>query len=123
MVRRIAFENRATVVFVWVDDGYQFQGVRWLQGKVGAKPVFRDREVMTLLLLMDFLSFPEETQCRAFLRAHYLSLFPRLLSPSQFNRRARSLARLVVARRWRWGLHSPHGIRRGRPMRPIAKRR
>lgn len=49
---------------------------------------------------MDFLPFPGETQFLAFLCAHYRSLFPRLLSQSQFNRRVRSLARLVEARRW-----------------------
>lgn len=86
-------------MFVWVDDGYQCHGVRWLQGKAGAKPVFRDREVMTLLLLRDFLSF---TQFLAFLRAHYLSLFPQLLSQSQFHRRARRLSRLVEELRRHW---------------------
>ncbi len=50
MALSIALEDRAPVVFVWVDDGYQCYGVRGLQGKVGAKPTFRDREVMTRLL-------------------------------------------------------------------------
>ena len=99
MAHSITFEDRATVVLVWVDDWYPCHGVRCLEGKVGAKPVFRDSEVMTLLLLMDFLPFPGETQFLAFLRANYLSLLPRLLSQSQFHRRARSLSRLVEERR------------------------
>lgn len=33
MARSIAFEDLATVVFVWVDDWYQTCGVRWFQGK------------------------------------------------------------------------------------------
>ena len=102
MAHSIAFEDLATVVFVWVDDGYQGHGVRWLQSKVGAKPVFSDSEVMTLLLWMDFLPFPGETLCLAFLRANYLSLFPWLLSQSQFHRRARSLSRLVEELRRHW---------------------
>ena len=77
MARSLAFEDLATVVFVWVDDWYQAYGVRWLPGKVGAKPVFSDSEVMTLLQLWDFPPFPGETQFVAFLCAHYLILFPR----------------------------------------------
>ena len=99
MARRIALEDGATEVFVWVDDGYQRSGVRGLQGKVGANPVFRDREVMTLLLRRDFLPLPGETPCLAFLRAHSLSLFPRLLRQSPCHRWARCRSRQVAARR------------------------
>ena len=99
MALSIAVEDLATVVFVWVDDGYQRSGVRGLQSQVGAKPVFRDREVMTWHLWRDFLTFPRETPCLAFLRAHDLPLFPRLLRQSQFNRRARCLSRRVEEQR------------------------
>ncbi len=85
-----------------MDDGYQAHGVHLLQGKRGAKPVFSDSEVITLLLLMDFLPFPGETQFLGFIRAHYLPLFPRLLDQSQFNRRARALRLLVEALRRHW---------------------
>ncbi len=91
MARSMAFEDLATVVHVWVDDWYQAHAAGWRQGQAGAKPRFRDSEVITLLLLMDFLPFPGETQFPGFVRAHYRSLFPHLLSQSQFNRRARRL--------------------------------
>ncbi len=102
MARSISFEDLATVVFVWVDDWYQAYGVQRIRGQVGAKPAFSDSEVITLLLLMDFLPFPGETQFLAFLRANFLPLFPRLLSQSQFHRRAQRLTPLVEARRQHW---------------------
>ena len=68
----------------------------------GAKPRFSDSEVMTLLLLMDFLPFPGETQFLGFVRANHRALFPRLLSQSQFNRRARNLWPRVEALRRHW---------------------
>ncbi len=57
---------------------------------------------MTRLLWRDFLPFPGETPCLAFLWAHDLPLFPRLLRQSQFHRRARSLSRRVEERRQHW---------------------
>ena len=95
MTRSITFEDVATVVHVWVDDGYQAHGLGWRQGQAGAKPLFSDSEVITRLRLMDCLPFPGETQCLGFVRANHRSLFPRLLSQSQFHRRARRL--------WPWG--------------------
>jgi Transposase DDE domain len=73
-----------------------------LKGKVGAKPVFSDSEVITLMLAMDFLAFESETQFLSFMRANYLELFPRLCDQSQFNRRARSLRLIVEQLRRTW---------------------
>jgi hypothetical protein len=42
-----------------------------------------------LLVAMDFFPYPGEQQFLGFIRANYLSLFPKLLVQSQFNRRAR----------------------------------
>jgi hypothetical protein len=91
-----------TIIFVIVDDWYQAQGQQMLKGKPGAKPKFSDSEVITLLLMMDFIPFPSETQFLGFIRANYLTLFPRLLDQSQFNRRARGLRLLVeeLCRTW-----------------------
>lgn len=91
----ISFEELATIIFVLVDDWYQIEGVKHLQGKVGRKPVFSDSEVITLLLLMDYLPFPGENQFLGFIRANYLALFPKLVDQSQFNRRVRNLRFLV----------------------------
>ena len=102
MARSMAFEDLATVVYVWVDDGYQAHAAGGRQGQAGAQPRFSDSEVITLLLLMDFLPFPGETQFLGFVRANHLSLFPHLLSQSQFNRRARQLWPWVEALRRHW---------------------
>ena len=91
-----------TIIFVLVDDWYQAHGIRYLKGKPGAKPEFSDSEVITLLLAMDFIPFPSETQFLGFMRANYLALFPRLIAQSQFNRRARALRLLVEELRRAW---------------------
>jgi hypothetical protein len=91
-----------TIIFVLVDDWYQAYGYRLLSGKVGKKPVFKDSEVITLMLAHDFIPYPGETQYVEFIRANYLSLFPKLITQSQFNRRARALRLLVEHLRRFW---------------------
>jgi hypothetical protein len=90
------------VIYVLVDDWYQSDGQRYLQGKPGAKPVFSDSELMTLLLAQDFIPYPGENQYLGYIRANYLELFPQLLSQSQYNRRARHLRLLVEMMRRKW---------------------
>jgi hypothetical protein len=51
--------------------------------EVGAKPIFSDSEVITLMLAMDFLAFESETQSLSFMRANYHELFPRLCDQSR----------------------------------------
>ena len=98
----IPFVDLATIVYVLVDDWYLLHRVKLLQGKRGSKPRFSDSEVMTLLLLMDYLPFPGETQYLGFIRANYLELFPELVEQSQFNRRGRGLRLLVEELRRYW---------------------
>jgi len=101
-MQSISFIELATVVYVLVDDWYQAHGVHLLSGKAGKKPRFSDSEVLTLLLLMDYLPFPGETQFLGFIKANYLFLFPELVDQSQFNRRGRSLRLLLEAVRRFW---------------------
>jgi transposase len=98
----IPIPDLLTIIFVLVDDWYQAHGYRLLMGKVGKKPVFKDSEVMTLMLAHDFIPYPGETQYVEFIRANYLSLFPKLVDQSQFNRRARALRLLVEHLRRFW---------------------
>lgn len=98
----ITISDLLTTIFVLVDDWYQEHGKRFLQGKVGSKPEFSDSEVITLVLAMEFIPFPSETQFLGFMRANYLELFPKLLDQSQFNRRARHLRLLVEQLRRSW---------------------
>ncbi len=98
----ITIPDLLTIIFVLVDDWYQACGCKLLNGKVGKKPVFKDSEVMTLMLAHDFIPYPAETQYVEFIRANYLSLFPKLVDQSQFNRRARALRLLVEHLRRFW---------------------
>jgi hypothetical protein len=95
-------ETLLTIIYILVDDWYQAKGHKLLKGKPGAKPVFSDSEVITLMLAMDFIPFPGETQFLGFMRANYLALFPKLLDQSQFNRRARGLRLLLEQLRREW---------------------
>jgi hypothetical protein len=98
----ISITDLLTIIFVLVDDWYQTYGYKFLKGKVGKKPVFKDSEVMTLMLAHDFIPYPGETQYVGFIRANYLALFPKLVDQSQFNRRARALRLLVEQFRRFW---------------------
>ena len=98
----ISITDLLTIIFVLVDDWYQAHGHKLLNGKVGKKPVFKDSEVMTLMLAHDFMPYPGETQYIEFIRANYLVLFPKLVDQSQFNRRARALRLLVEQLRRFW---------------------
>ncbi len=103
-----------TIIFVLVDDWYKSEGHKLLRGKAGAKPEFTDSEMITLMLVQEFIPFPSETQYVGFIRANYLALFPKLVDQSQYNRRARSLRLLVeqLRRYWilqkGWHLHSQY---------------
>jgi hypothetical protein len=101
-VTNISISDLLTIIFVLVDDWYQTYGVKLLTGKPGAKPIFTDSEVITLMLAQDYIPYPSETQYIAFIRANHLALFPKLIDQSQFNRRARSLRLLVEYLRRHW---------------------
>jgi hypothetical protein len=105
MTISIDLESILSTIFVLVDDWHESQGKQLLKGKRGAKPNFKDSEVITLMLAMDFVPFPGETQFIGFIRANYLALFPKLLHQSQFNRRARGLRYLVEQLRQAWARH------------------
>lgn len=100
-----------TTIFVLVDDWYISKGQALLKGKPGAKPVFSDSEMLTLMLAQDFIPYPGETQYVGFIRANYLREFPKLVDQSQYNRRARSLRYLVEQLRRDWlgelGVNNP----------------
>ena len=91
-----------TTIFVLVDDWYLSKGQALLKGKPGAKPVFSDSELLTLMLAQDFIPYPGATQYVGYIRANYLREFPKLVDQSQYNRRARSLRYLVEQLRRDW---------------------
>jgi hypothetical protein len=75
----ITLSDLFTIIFVIVDDRYKQYGIKLLKGKPGAKPIFTDIEVITLMLAQEFIPFPSETQFIGFICANYLELFPELL--------------------------------------------
>lgn len=58
--------------------------------------------ISDMMIGQDFIPYPSETQYVEFIRANYLSLFPRLVDQSQYNRRARALRLLVEEFRRYW---------------------
>lgn len=98
----ISIADLLLVTFCLVDDWYQHKGARLLGRTVGAKPAFSDSEMLTLMLAVDFFEFTSERRFVAFIRANYLTLFPKLLDQSQFNRRARGLRYVLNALRQDW---------------------
>jgi hypothetical protein len=91
-----------TTIFVLIDDWYQQKGYRYVPLLPGPSPKFTDSEMLTLLVAMDFFPYPGEQQFLGFVRANYLSLFPKLLDQSQFNRRARRLEGMLEELRRFW---------------------
>jgi hypothetical protein len=90
-----------TALYTKGDDWYQTEGQALLAGKVGAKPLFSDSEVITLALAQHWCGFAKEREWLRFIANNYRTLFPHLLGQSEFNRRARNLCWLINAlRRW-----------------------
>lgn len=110
----IPFTEVMLVIYFLVDEWYQPAGYQLLKGKPGTKPEFSDSEVMTLMLAQDFIPYPGENQYIGYMRANYLDLFPKLLTQSQYNRRARNLRLLLEAFRRHWlhelGLLTNHDL-------------
>lgn len=102
MPTSIDMETLLTTVFVEVDDWYQGAGADWRSHKRGVRPVCKDSEILTLLLVQDYLPYPGETQFLGYIRANYGTLFPYLPDQSQFNRRARGLRDLLELLRQTW---------------------
>jgi hypothetical protein len=98
----ISIADLLLVTLVLVEDWYQRKGVHLLGRTVGSKPEFSDREMLTLMLAIDFFEFTSERRYWALIRANYSDLFPPLIDRSQFNRRARSLRYWLNALRQDW---------------------
>ncbi len=95
-------ETLLTIVFVEVDDWYKANHPLGPEGQVGCPPVFKDSEVMTLMIAQEYIPYPAETQYLGYMRANHGDLFPQLVDQSQFNRRARGLRHLVERMRRDW---------------------
>jgi hypothetical protein len=91
-----------TIIYVLVDDWYKVEGYKLLRSKAGSKPVFSDSEMLTLMLVQDFIPYAGETQYIGYIRANYLSMLPKLVDQSQYNRRSRGLWQVMERLRQSW---------------------
>jgi hypothetical protein len=82
-----------TIWFVLVDDTFTLLYPRLRAS--GPVPTFADSEVITISLISDTYFHGNEELALAFVRQHYLMLFPKLLSNSRFNRRRRALSACI----------------------------
>ena len=98
----ISIEELFLITLVLVDDWYEQKGRNLMGRTVGVRPTFSDSEMLTLMLAIDFFEFSSERRYRCFVEANYLSLFPKLLDQSQYNRRARSLRYVLNELRKDW---------------------
>lgn len=94
-MKNIDIESLFIWVYVQVDDWYKAEGYKLLEGKVGSKPQFSDAEVITLQLMSEYIALPTERNYYSFIKANYMKLFPNLLEHSEFNRRSRSLSKII----------------------------
>jgi hypothetical protein len=101
-MQSISIAELLLVMYVIIDDWYLNKGQIILKGKPGKKPRFSDSEVITLMLAQDFIPYPGENQFIGYIKANYFDLFPKLVTQSQFNRRARNLRFLVEEMRRYW---------------------
>lgn len=54
----IAMVDLLTIIYVLVDEWYQTKGQAMLKGKPGMKPGFSASEMLTLILVQDFIPYP-----------------------------------------------------------------
>jgi Transposase DDE domain len=80
-----------TIVYCTVDPLDQRQIAPAKPHRPGRHPELADSEVLTLMLLAQWHPSRSERKAGCYAAKHWRSYFPRLLSQSQFNRRARDL--------------------------------
>jgi hypothetical protein len=80
-----------TTVYCKVDDLWQEQFAPLKPVRPGPQPELSDSEVLTLMLLAQWHPRRSERAFGRYARRHWRGYFPRLLSQSAFNRRARDL--------------------------------
>src|SRR5919204_2366335 len=86
-----------TAVYCVVDDLYRAEFLPAKPARPGAAPELSDSEVLALMALAQWQPARAERRFVAYAARHWRAYFPRLLSPSAFNRRARDLAGVLCA--------------------------
>ncbi|MBD2699981.1 hypothetical protein IC229_05000 [Spirosoma sp. BT702] len=81
-----------TVIFFYIDEFYQ--QVAHFVDRSGTKPTFSDSEVITLTLVNQMV-IDSETAWYRFVKRNYKPLFPKLIEPSRYHQRSKSLFKLT----------------------------
>jgi hypothetical protein len=84
-------------LYCTVDDLYQEHFAARKPVRPGRRPEVSDSEILTLVLLAQWRQDRSERAFVAYARTHLRAYFPRLLSQSAFNRRARDLMGVLCA--------------------------
>src|SRR5918912_446811 len=87
----IAVDTFLTTVYCVVDDLYQARYAAQKPVRRGAAPEMSDSEVLTVVILAQWQHDRSEAAFLRYAQAHWRGYFPRLLTQSAFNRRARDL--------------------------------
>lgn len=83
-------------VYCIVDDLYRVHCAPHKPMRRGAKPVMSDSEVLTVEVLAQWHPSRSESAFLRYVEENWRAYFPRLLSQSEFNRRARDLAGVLA---------------------------
>ncbi len=86
-----------TALYCLVDDLYREQFASRKPSRPGRRPQLSDSEVLTLMLLGQWRADRSERAFLSYAEVYLRSFFPKLLSQSAFNRRARDLMGVVCA--------------------------
>jgi hypothetical protein len=84
-------ETLITLVYFIVNNWYLTEGCKYLKGKPGRKPEFTDSEMITFMILKEFLQFKAERKFLGFMHGNYWDMFPDIVDQGQYNRRSRAL--------------------------------
>jgi hypothetical protein len=84
-------------VYCVIDDLYHETFAAHKPGRPGAEPEMSDSEVLTVVVLTQWQPSRSESAFLGYVRQHWRAYFPRVLSQSAFNRRARDLMGVLCA--------------------------
>jgi hypothetical protein len=93
----IDLDTFLVTVYCVVDDLYRERFAPHKPGRPGKKVALADSEALTLMLLAQWQGRRSEAAFVRYAAAHWRGYFPRLLSQSAFNRRARDLWGVLCA--------------------------
>lgn len=88
-------ETLIIAVYLVVNNWYLAEGRKYLTAKPGRKPDFTDSEIISFMILKEFLGFGSERQFLGFMNGNYSFMFPHIVHQSQYNRRTRALGLVV----------------------------